>query len=283
MVVSTGSHSGPRSVPWVIQYQVLATIADGCDQKKTSTQPSRVVSSQLPRNTTATSSRRPATFICPRCASRRLLAARSTTGRPGSLTRTLSRAAALLTFIAHRHLVPQVVPDLLVDLHEAGLETDLGHVARTLQIDFVVALDRARPSSDDEYPVAQGDRLFEVVGHKHDGRRAGRPQAEELVLHQRACLNVEGAERLVHQEDARAVDQALRERHPLASRPTAGTDTGPRNRPVRRGRSSREPSRGRPDSKVRGSEGPRPRSRGPSSRGRPRRTGTCSRSRRRCR
>src|SRR5260370_14326822 len=191
-------------------------MADGCDKKKMSPQPSRVVSSQLPRNTTATSSRRPATFSCRRCASRRLLAARSITGRPGSLTRALSRAAALLTFIAHRHLVSEVVPDLLVDLHQVGLETDLGDLARTLKIDLVVALDRARPGSDDEYPVAQGDRAFEVVGHEHYGRRAGRPQAEELVLHQRACLNVEGAERLVPQQQAPAAQQAPRDRPALA-------------------------------------------------------------------
>src|SRR5260370_28452607 len=139
-------------------------MADGCDQKKTSTQPSRVVSSQRPRDTTATSSRRPATFSCQRCASRRLLAARSTTGRPGSLTRTLSRAAALLTFIAHRHLVPEVVPDLLIDLHEVGLEPDLGDVPRTLKIDLVVALDRARPGSDDKYPLGHAALLLDVVG-----------------------------------------------------------------------------------------------------------------------
>src|SRR5712691_7396600 len=220
MVVTTCTQSGPSSVPCVVQTQSLSAISEGWAKKNLSTHPSLVVSSQLPSQTTAVSTRRPCTVSCRRRASRTRWAARSVTARMAGSDRTLietsGRAAALLTFIAHRHLVPQVVPDLLVDLHEAGLETDLGDVARTLKIDLVVALDRARPGSDDEYPVAQGDRLLEVVGHEHDGRRACRPQAEELVLHQRARLHVEGGERLVHQEDARAVDQALRERHPLA-------------------------------------------------------------------
>src|SRR5712691_8717171 len=219
-VVSTWSHSGPRSVPWVIQYHVLATIAEGCDQKKTSTHPSRVVSSQLPRNTTATSRRRPATFSCRRCASRLLLATRSTAGRSArserALMRALCRAAALLTFIAHQDLVAKVLPDLLVNLGKPRLESDLGHVARAGQVDVVIALDRARSGSDHEHTVAQRDRLFEVVRHEHDRGRGGCPQAEQLVLHQRAGLNVESAERLVHEEDAWAVDKALRQCDALA-------------------------------------------------------------------
>src|SRR5450759_402606 len=128
---------------------------------------------------------------------------------------TLSRAAALLTFIAHQHLVFEVLPYLFVDLGEARLEANFGDVAWTRQVDLVSALDRAGSGRDDEDPVAERDRLLEVMSHEHDRCRACGPQGEQLVLHQRARLHVEGAEGLVHKEDARAVDQALRQRDAL--------------------------------------------------------------------
>src|ERR1700716_3558328 len=122
---------------------------------------------------------------------------------------TLSRAAALLTFIAHQDLVAEVVPDFLIDLAKVRLEADLGDVARPGKIDLVVALHGSRSGGDDEYSIAERDRLFEVVGHEHHGRRGGRPQAEQLVLHERAGLHIEGAERLVHQENTRAAGSGL--------------------------------------------------------------------------
>src|SRR5712692_9233162 len=158
MVTSTWSHSGPRSVPCEIQIQSLSAIADGCDQKKTSTQPRRVVSSQAPRITTPRSRRRPATLRRRRFASRRRLAARSGSGRladpVGAYMRTLSRAAALLTFIAHQDLVLEVLPHLFVDLGETWLEANFGDVARPRKVDLVVALDRAGSGGDHEDAVA---------------------------------------------------------------------------------------------------------------------------------
>src|ERR1700674_2770743 len=112
----------------------------------------------------------------------------------------LSRPAALLTFIDHQDLIPEVVPDFLVDLAKARLEANLSDVARTWQVALVVALDRRGPGGNDEHAVAERDRLLEVVGNEHDGCRAGPPQAEELVLHQRARLDVQRAERLGRQE-----------------------------------------------------------------------------------
>src|SRR5450756_2922460 len=150
---------GPRSVPWVIQIQSLATIADGCDQKKTSIQPSRVESSQAPRITTPSSRRRPATERRRRCASRFRLAARSGSGRSacsaGAFMRTLSRAAALLTFIAHQDLVLEVLPDLFVDFGETWLKANLGDVARPRKVHLVGGLDRAGSGGDHEDAVAQ--------------------------------------------------------------------------------------------------------------------------------
>src|ERR1700704_2205868 len=104
---------------------------------------------------------------------------------------TLSRAAALLTFIAHQDLVPEVVPDLLIDLAKARLEADLGDVAGPWKGDPVVAPDRARAGGDDEDSIAERDGLFEVVRHEHDGCGARCPETEQLVLHQRSRLHVQ--------------------------------------------------------------------------------------------
>src|ERR1700694_1073491 len=135
---------------------------------------------------------------------------RSTAGRTAGSVRALMPAlscpAALLTFIAHQDLIPEVVPDLLVDLAKARLEANLSDVARTWQVDLVVALDRPGPGGNDEHAVAERDGLLEVVGNEHDGRRAGRPQAEELVLHQRARLDVQRAERLCSSRGCRTHD-----------------------------------------------------------------------------
>src|SRR6059058_5856846 len=49
-----------------------------------------------------------------------------------------SRAAALLPLIAHKDLIAEVVPDLLVNGRKPGLESDLCYVARPGQIDLVI-------------------------------------------------------------------------------------------------------------------------------------------------
>src|SRR5260370_19500376 len=97
--------------------------------------------------------------------------------------RTLSRAAALLTFIAHQNLVFQVLPYLFVDLGETRLETDFGDVAWPGEVDLVGALDRAGSGGDDEDPVAERNRLFQGMGHEHDRCRARGPQGKRLVFH----------------------------------------------------------------------------------------------------
>src|SRR5713226_9415058 len=220
IVVRTWSHRGPSSVPCVTQVQSLSAISDGWAKKNLSTQPRRVVSSQLPSQTTATSSCSPSTMRRRRRMSRARLAVRSAPACAGGSTRAvigaLSRAAALLTFIAHEDLVAKVLPDLLVDLGESRLESDLGDVAGSRQVDLVVALHRPRRGGDDEHAVAQRDRFLEVVSDEDHRRRGRRPQAQQLVLHQRSRLDVKGAERLVHQQDARAVDEALRQGYALA-------------------------------------------------------------------
>src|SRR5438874_455074 len=222
IVTSTCCHRGPRSLPSVSQRHRVAAMSDGWDQKNVSITPRRAPSCQPPRMTTATRTRNTMTLTRRCWACCRRLSARSTTERaafsPGASDANLS-GAALLTLIAHQHLILEVFPDLFVDLDETRLETDLGHVAWSRQVDLVVALHRPRSGRDDEDPVAERDRLFEVVRDEHHRRGARGPQAQQLVLHQGARLHVEGAERLVHQQDARSVDQALCERDSLPHAP----------------------------------------------------------------
>ncbi len=54
------------------------------------------------------------------------------------------------------------------------------------------------------------------MGHEDDRRAGGRPELQQLVLHQRSRLHVQSAERLVHEQDLRTVDQRLGERGTLA-------------------------------------------------------------------
>src|SRR5690348_6160274 len=232
IVARTCCHSGPSSVPSLNHVHRLCATSLGSDQKNLSMRPAwptcashaaplgkRALSSQTPRITTPTRSLSPCTITRRRRTSRRRRATMSTAGRvacsAGAAAVTLSRAA-LLTLIAHQDLVAQVAPDLFVDARELGLEADLGHVARPRQLDLVAALHGARTRGDDKDPVAQRDRLLEVVRHEDDRGGARPPQRQQLVLHQVARLYVEGAERLVHQQNARPVDQALGQGHALA-------------------------------------------------------------------
>src|SRR2546423_1414601 len=168
--------------------------------------------SQAPSTTTANATRSPLTSSRRFARSR----ARARSVLVGSGPTTALRDAALRALIAHEDLVSEVVPDLLIDPRELGLEADLGDVAGPRQVDAVDALHGSRSRGDDDDPVGERDRLLEIV-RDEDDRRSGRgPELKKLVLHERARLDVERAERLVHQEDARLVDQGLRERRALA-------------------------------------------------------------------
>ena len=57
------------------------------------------------------------------------------------------------------------------------------------------------------------------MGDEEDGLPGGAPELEEVVFHQIACLHIESAEGLVHQEDRRVDDERLRELCPLAHAP----------------------------------------------------------------
>src|SRR5438477_1239918 len=168
--------------------------------------------SQDPRTTTRNASRSPLTssrrFERARVRARSLLV--------GSGQTKALRDDALSALIAHQHLIPKVVPDLLIDPRELRLETDLGDVARARQIDAVDALHRPRPRRDHDDTIGERDRLLKVMGDEDNRSACGGPQLQKLVFHQRPRLDVERAERLVHEENAWLVDERLRERGPLA-------------------------------------------------------------------
>src|SRR6267378_2202204 len=117
---------------------------------------------------------------------------------------------ALLDFIA------EVLPDLLVEPRELLAEADLDHVARPRQRDRVAGLHAARTGRQHDHLVGERDRFFQIVGDEEHRVARLRPELEQLVLHEVARLHVERAERLVHQQHARPVDQRGGERDALA-------------------------------------------------------------------
>src|SRR5688572_31049603 len=128
------------------------------------------------------------------------------------------RSALLpLTGIALQHFFLHRTPDQAVQLDEARRQADLGHVARPRQVDDELA-DRVRfrAGGHHHHAVGERDRLFQVMRDEDHRLAVGRPQLEQLVLHEMARLDVERGERLVHQNDLGVEDQRLRQRHALA-------------------------------------------------------------------
>src|SRR5712692_116355 len=210
-VVTTCSHKGPCAVPCVTQVTSCVQIPEGWPQKKGSTMPTRVVSSQLPMITT--SSRMRSVLITMR-RRRRAAVADDTPVLSAVVMGALD--SLLIALIANQYLVAKIFPDFVIQLDETRLEADFLHFARTRQVDSVDALDGARPGGEDAHAVGQGDGLLQVVGDEDYGGREGGPHLEQFVFHQGARLHVEGAKRLVHQQDLRLVDKGLRQRHSLA-------------------------------------------------------------------
>ena len=68
----------------------------------------------------------------------------------------------------------------------------------------------------DPDPGGQGHRLFLVMGHDHEGDAELVLDVHELELRRLAELLVQGAQRLVEQQQLGLLDQAAGERDPLA-------------------------------------------------------------------
>src|SRR5438105_4732401 len=195
------SHSGPWAVPFWNHFTNCAPMPDGWPKKNGSTQSRRVEISQPPMMNSASATRSTCTRTW------RLVRARArSTSRSGEsgcagaavvvvvvavMSSDSGGETVLGTLITHEHLLSQVFPDFLVQLHEAAVEADLGDVARPRQVDGVGALDRAWAGGNDNHAIGQGDRFFQVVSDENDTRVERGPEAKELVFHQRAGLDVE--------------------------------------------------------------------------------------------
>src|SRR5437868_5729443 len=218
------SHNGPCAVPFWNHFTSCEPMPDGWPKKKGSTQSSRVEISQPPMMNSASATRSTCTRICRRvlaCARRRSRSAPSSGAGAASAVVVVIAAdsggeTVLGTLITDEHLLSQVFPDFLVQLHEAAVETDLRNVAGSRQVDGVGAFDRPRSGGDDNHAIGQGDGFFQVVGDEHDARLERGPQAEQLVFHERPSLNIEGTEGLVHQQHPWFIDQRLGQRQALA-------------------------------------------------------------------
>src|SRR4029077_1927577 len=74
-----------------------------------------------------------------------------------------SMASVLSGIVLSFDLVAQIGPDLGIEAHEAGIEADLGDVARARQVDIVNALETRRAGGQHDDLVGKRDRLLEIV------------------------------------------------------------------------------------------------------------------------
>jgi hypothetical protein len=89
-------------------------------------------------------------------------------------------------------------------------------VAGPRQLDAHHVHDPSRPRGHDDDAVGEEHRLRDRVGDEDDGLARLAPDAEELDVHELAGHGVERAERLVHQQQRRVVDERAGQRHALA-------------------------------------------------------------------
>src|SRR2546428_6360307 len=76
--------------------------------------------------------------------------------------------------------------------------------------------DAARAAGQPQHPVAEADGLLHVVGHEHDREPRLLPHPLELVVEEVPGDGVEGAERLVHEQDRGVLGDGPGQGPPLA-------------------------------------------------------------------
>src|SRR5215211_6031289 len=94
----------------------------------------------------------------------------------------------------------------------AGLDRVM---ARMRQVDEDFGLDAAGAGGHHDHTRGKKDRLLDIMRDEEHGLLLALPDAEQELLHQRSGLVVEGAERLVEQQDRRLVGQRARDRGAL--------------------------------------------------------------------
>src|SRR5437763_1590897 len=112
------------------------------------------------------------------------------------------------------HLLLDARADQVLVLDEARLAFD-AQLAWARQVDLDDLLDASGPSGEHGHPVAQVDRLLDVVGDEERSLARPRPDLEQLQLHELAGLGVERGERLVQQQHLRIRCQGAGQVDPL--------------------------------------------------------------------
>src|SRR5204862_2172801 len=92
------------------------------------------------------------------------------------------------------------VPDVIHHLDKLSAAQQFGIGAVEPRLDDFLDMPGARRHDRD--PLRKKHRLLHIVSNKDDGFARALPDAQELGLHETARLGVEGAKRLVHQQDA---------------------------------------------------------------------------------
>src|SRR6516165_4585627 len=178
-VTATCNHSGPWGVPRTLHRQIVWMIPQCWPKKNGSASPSRTEASQPPTITTNT-----ATCRIRSSRPRRRSRSSASSSSPTSAEEVTSGVWAFgRTLIGCHDLAAQVVPDLLVEPREPGVEANLRDVPWTRQVDLVRALDRRRGRREHQHPVCERDRLLEIVCDEDHRSRGLRPEVQELVLH----------------------------------------------------------------------------------------------------
>src|SRR6266508_563321 len=120
-------------------------------------------------------------------------------------------------FIAAQHFLPEIAPDVAEQVVEERIGLRVHQLSRPREIDGVAAEQpAARSRRQQEDFVGEGDCFLEIVRDEDDRVRRCRPEVEDLRFHSKARVDVERAERFVHQHEIRLHDPALRHRRPLA-------------------------------------------------------------------
>ena len=142
----------------------------------------------------------------------RVTAGRAAHARPSARTRSASRSRRRRPSAGSswRRASRTRVTSSEVALGLARLDRPLGG-----QVDVDDLRDPARPRGHDDDPRRQEDRLGDAVGHEHDGRPGPSPDAHQLGVHPLAGHLVEGAERLVHEQQLRIERQRPGDRDAL--------------------------------------------------------------------
>src|SRR6516162_1774873 len=137
------------------------------------------------------------------------------------------------------HFLAQHRPDRAVEIDKSWRRPQFHERSGTIERDGVTRNNvRGRSSGKHHDLVSKSDRFFKIVRHEHDRLPRSRrlrgsflPQAEQFSFHPLSRVDVERAERFVHQQGTAIDDPVLRHHHMLAHasaqlRRIVGTERG---------------------------------------------------------